>query len=261
MKQISSAANPLIKEAARLRKAGARQERGLILIDGAREIAAAVGSGLAPETVFYCPALAGPDRRNFFGLADDKLIEVTADIFHKISHKENPDGWLALAPRPERRLSDIRLGKAPLVMILEKVEKPGNLGAILRTAYAVGADAVIMNDNQTDIYNPNVIRASEGYVFTETAVSASLPDTIAWLKKNKIKSFAAATSATRAYTEVDWSGASAIVLGSEADGLSEAWLEAADDQVKIPMKAGLDSLNVSVTAAVIAFEAIRQRRV
>jgi TrmH family RNA methyltransferase len=261
MKKINSAANPLIKEAARLKKAGARQERGRVMIDGAREIQLAIRSGLVPETLFYCPALAGAAAGEFFGLADEKIVELTAAVFREICYKDNPDGFLAVARRPERGWGDIKLGRNPLLIILEKVEKPGNLGAILRTASAAGVAAVIINDSQTDIYNPNVIRASEGYVFAETVVSASLADTIAWLKKNKIKSFGAATDGTKDYTGADWRGPSAIVLGSEADGLSPAWRDAAAELVKIPMAAGLDSLNVSVAAAVIVFEAVRQRKV
>jgi len=266
MKFIDSAANPLIKETAQLQTAARRRGRGRFIIDGAREIELAVNSGLTPETLFYCPALTAAvptdqPARKFFGLADAKIIELSAVVFRKICYKENPDGFLAVVPRRERGLDDIKLGRQPLIVILEKVEKPGNLGAILRTAYAVGAAAVIVNDSQTDIYNPNVIRASEGYVFSATVVSATRVETIGWLQQNKIKSFAAATDSRRIYTEADWRGAAAIVLGSEADGLSRAWRDAADETVRIPMAAGMDSLNVSVAAAVIAFEVLRQRNV
>jgi len=257
MKKINSLSNPLVKEVSRLRKAGERQEQGLIVIDGAREIKAALAAGVSPRTLFFCPALVTDD--SLINLSEDKMIEVTEEVFAKIAYKENPDGFLLVADRPVNSLRNVKLSNKPLVIILEKVEKPGNLGAILRTAYAVGADAVIVNDNQTDIYNPNVIRASEGYVFTVMVISAELSETITWLKKNKIKSRAASTGAKNNYTQVNWQEASAIVLGSEADGLSEEWLESAAELVKIPMKNGLDSLNVSVAAAVIAFEAVRQR--
>ncbi|NCO00191.1 RNA methyltransferase [Candidatus Falkowbacteria bacterium] len=259
MKKINSTANPIINNTVRLKKAGERKRQGLIVIDGIREIALALKSGTTVTTLFYCPSLNDADPKRVFSVPEENIIEVTEAIFSKISYKENPDGFLALALRPSLNLDDIKLDKNPLIIVLEKVEKPGNLGAILRTAYAVGATAVIINDNQTDIYNPNVIRASEGYVFSELVVSSSLKDTAAWLKKNKIKSFAAATSAKQNYTAVNWCLGAAIVLGSEADGLSDDWLKSADKLIKIPMISGLDSLNVSVAAAVIAFEALRQR--
>ena len=259
MKKINSVTNPIIKAAVRLRKAGERQERGLIMIDGAREIELAVRSGCQLETLFYCPDLASVAIGKLFGVAEGKIIELTAEVFSKICYKENPDGFLAIAPRPTHALADIKLSQKPLVIILERVEKPGNLGAILRTAYAAQVDAVIINDSQTDIYNPNVIRASEGYVFSEPTVSASFAATIGWLKKNKIKISGAATGGHKLYTAADWRGPVAIVLGSEADGLSPAWLAAADELVRIPMASGMDSLNVSVAAAIIAFEAVRQR--
>jgi len=259
MKKINSTVNPIISNTVRLKKAGERKKQGLIIIDGIREIALALKSGITVTTLFYCPSLSDADPKRVFSVPGENIIEVTEAVFNKISYKENPDGFLALALRPDLNLDDIKLDDQPLIIILEKVEKPGNLGAILRSAYAVGAAAVIINDNQTDIYNPNVIRASEGYVFSEPVVSFSLQDTLTWLKKNKIKSFAAATSARQNYTTIDWRLGSAIVLGSEAKGLSEAWLKSADELIKIPMVSGLDSLNVSVATAVIAFEALRQR--
>lgn len=266
---ISSLSNSIIKETARLKKAGERKEQGLVLIDGAREIELAVKSGWEITALFYCPALikrvriksASGAGGKFFGLASQKIIEITATVFNKICYKEKPDGFLATARPRETSLSDIKLGKSPLIVILEAVEKPGNLGAILRTAYAVGADAVIINNSQTDIYNPNVIRASEGYVFREKIVKASISETVKWLKEKKIKSFAAATSGPKNYTKVNLRGPAAIVLGSEADGLSEEWLKAADELIKISMPVGMDSLNVSVATAVILFEALRQRSV
>jgi TrmH family RNA methyltransferase len=210
------------------------------------------------KTLFYCPELAGAIN-NFFGLTEDKIIEVPKKILGKISYKEKPDGFLAVALAKDKELEKVKLSQNPLVIILEAVEKPGNLGAIIRTAYAAGVDAIIINDSQTDIYNPNVIRASEGYVFKQNLVKASREETIGWLKKNKIKTFAAATDGSEEYTKTDLTGSTAVVLGSEADGLSQKWLGAADVRIKIPMRAGMDSLNVSVAAAVILFEAKRQR--
>ncbi|MFA5000535.1 MAG: RNA methyltransferase [Patescibacteria group bacterium] len=258
MKAISSLDNQIIKDAVWLKKASERKERGLILIDGAREIAAALEADWIIKTLFYCPELARAVN-NFFGLTEDKIIEVSKKILEKISYKENPDGFLAVALAKDKELEKVKLSQKPLIVVLEAVEKPGNLGAIIRTAYAAGVDAIIINDSQTDIYNPNVIRASEGYIFKENLVMASREETIEWLKKNKIKTFAAATDGNEEYTKADLNGPMAIILGSEAEGLGQKWLKAADTRIKIPMRAGMDSLNVSVAAAVILFEAKRQR--
>jgi len=264
MTVISSRENKIIKELVRFKKAGFRKENDLIIIDGAREISAAIAAGVNIQSLFCCPPLiktASGKYGNFFGLDQEKIITVSPAVFERICYKENPDGFFATASSPRKSLSDIKSKNQPLIIILERVEKPGNLGAILRTAHAVHAAAVIINDSQTDIYNPNVIRASEGYVFFQTVVCATIEETVKWLKENKIKSFAAATSGAKRYTEADLNIPAAIVLGSEADGLSATWLKEADQLIKIPMSEGLDSLNVSVAAAVIAFEALRQRAV
>lgn len=261
MLTISSPNNLKIKNLIRLKKAGERRAQGLILIDGAREIELAKIAGQEIRELFYCPTLIKKGGGKFFNLAEDKIIEVTETVFKKICYKENPDGFLAVAKVAPDNLDSIKLSAQPLVVILEAVEKPGNLGAIVRTAYAAGVDLIIINDNQTDIYNPNVIRASEGLIFSKPVVLASRLETVAWLKKNKIKSLAAATSGSQAYFKSDLKKAVAIILGSEAEGLSRAWLESADKLIKIPMEKGIDSLNVSVSAAVVVYEALRQRLV
>jgi TrmH family RNA methyltransferase len=262
MVTINSLENKKIRDLVRLRKAGARRQRGLIIIDGRREIEMALKAGAEAVELFYVPSFITDQEEaadNLFGLEDEKLAAVSASVFKKICYKEKPDGFLLLAKRPVQALDHIKLKKNPLIIILEAVEKPGNLGAIIRTAYATGADAVIINSDQTDIYNPNVIRASEGFVFIEPVLKADLAETMAWLKKHKIKSLAAATNGKEYYTDINLNGPTAIILGSEADGLSLQWLEAADKLIKIPMQKGIDSLNVSVAGAVIAFEVLRQR--
>ncbi|MFA5109259.1 MAG: RNA methyltransferase [Patescibacteria group bacterium] len=262
MNTIVSLNNQIIKDLVRLKKAGERKDRGLIIIDGAREIKTAVEAGVEIVALFYCPELVknpSAPAGNFFNLSEEKIIKVSEAVFDKICYKENPDGFLATAQPQQTFLADIKLKNNPLIVILEAVEKPGNLGAILRTAYAADATAVIINDSQTDIYNPNVIRASEGCVFAKTIVKAETTETISWLKENKIKSFGAATGGLKSYTKADLRGAAAIVFGSESEGLSEQWLRAAEELIKIPMKKGIDSLNVSVSAAVILYEALRQR--
>ncbi len=258
---ITSLANKTIKDVTALKKSGERKESGLILIDGLREIEMALRAQIEIVSLFHCPGTS-PDKMDVLGkISQDKKIEVSETVLKKICYKENPDGFLAIARPKDKTLADLDVNNGAMIVILENVEKPGNLGGIIRTAYAAGADAVIINNNQTDIYNPNVIRASEGHVFTENIVSAPVAETIKWLKHNKIKSFGAATIGAKIYTDADLSGRIAIVLGSEAEGLSKQWLEEADQLIKIPMRAGIDSLNVSVSAAVIIYEALRQRKV
>lgn len=257
MPVINSLENKKIKELIRLKKAGVRRNQGLILIDGSREAAEAIKAGLEALELYYCPELMKAGQKKPGGGPETELSE---RVFQKLCYKEKPDGVLLLAKEPLRSLEDIILNPNPLVVVLEAVEKPGNLGAIIRTAAAVGADAVIINDQQTDIYNPNVIRASEGLVFQKTVVKAEREETIAWLKKNKIRSLAAATGNNQSYLEVDFKKPTAIILGSEAEGLSQEWLEKADKKISIPMEKRIDSLNVSVSAAILVYEARRQRK-
>lgn len=259
MNLINSLNNQKIKDLVRLQKASERRSQQLIIIDGAREIELAKKSGVELVELFYCPSLIKKEVKDFFGLDQEKITETSEAVFKKVCYKENPDGYFALAKMKVISLDKIKLSKNPLVVILEAVEKPGNLGAIIRTAYAAGVDAIIINDSQTDIYNPNVIRASEGFIFNKPIAVASIEETADWLRSNKILSYAAATSGKNNYTKEKLSKPAAIVLGSEAHGLSDKWLKRADKLVKIPMEKGIDSLNVSVSAAVILYEALRQR--
>jgi len=256
---IKSTDNKKIKDLIKLQKASFRKKTKQFLIDGLRETIIAIESGVEIKEVFYCPELTNKKIPNNFKKIN--VVEVSETVFKKITYKDNPDGFLALGIRETKSLSDIILGKNPLVIILESLEKPGNIGAILRSAYAANIDAIILNNIQTDIFNPNVIRASEGQVFNNQVVSASISETVNWLKKHKIKSFAAATDKSNNYLKADFFGSSAIILGSEANGLSKEWLKLADSRIKIPMRKGIDSLNVSVSAAIIVFEALRQRNI
>jgi len=188
-----------------------------------------------------------------------KTFYVSEAVYKKISYKEKAAGILAVASPNILELETLKLKKNPLLVVLEAVEKPGNLGAIVRSAYAAGVDAIIINDEQTDIYNPNVVRASEGLIFRLPVIVASRENTINFLKKNKIKILAAALVGAKNYVEVNYQEASAILLGTEATGLSSEWLTKVDEIIKIPMKAGIDSLNVSVSAAILIFEAWKQR--
>ncbi|MDR2466003.1 MAG: RNA methyltransferase [Prevotellaceae bacterium] len=255
MERIISLQNSRIKEAIRLRaKSGMRAERGMFPVEGRREISMATRGGYSIDSLFVCPELgAGCD------FPADKVFEVDARVFEKIACREDSDGLLALVKMRERRLSDIRLTDVPLVIIVERVEKPGNLGAILRTADAAGADAVVTCDPKCDWFNPNVIRSSLGCVFGVQIASCSPEEAFAWLRVNGIRSFAAELEASNNYCSEDFTGASALIVGAEATGLGEFWLRNADRRIRIPMRGAVDSLNVSVSAAVITFEAVRQR--
>jgi TrmH family RNA methyltransferase len=263
MEIINSLNNLKIKETVRLRKSGVRCEQGLMIIDGKREILAAIKAKVEIIRLFYCPELIKEEKgtlADLIGVSPDKVMETSRPAFLKICYKENPDGFLAVAKQPHLPLSRVKVTHQPLVVVLEAVEKPGNLGAIIRSSYAAGVDAIVINDNQTDIYNPNTIRASEGLIFNQTLAIATVEETVDWLKAHGIKSFAAATSAKQDYWQADLKSGAALVFGSEAEGLTRKWLKAADQSLKIPMRQGVDSLNVSVSAALLIFEVKRQRR-
>ncbi|MFH1522192.1 MAG: RNA methyltransferase [Patescibacteria group bacterium] len=256
--QITSLKNSEIKKVLKLRKARNRDKDNLIIVEGKEEVAAALKAGMEVKEVFFSLKYAGQKGKDFLK-KKLKVIEVTDKVFKKISYRDRPDGFLALVRPKYFSLANIKLGHHPLVVVLEKVEKPGNLGAVLRTANAVSADAVIVADQQTDIYNPNVIRASRGAVFTLPTVTVDSPEALNWLKKNKIKVVAASPEAKRSYTEINYKISMALAIGAEHEGLSQKWLKAADALVKIPMAGKIDSLNASVSAAIILYEAVRQR--
>lgn len=255
MIKIESLQNEKIKQVVKLRKANARKKNDLIIIEGKKELDLALESGWKIEELFYCPSLAPSIHLNIHF----NVYEVTEEVFAKISYRDKGDGFLALAKPVNQELKSIEISKDPLVLVLENVEKPGNLGAILRTADASGVDLVILNNQQTDIYNPNVIRASRGTVFTVPVVSLSIDETVQFLKKNKITSYAAYLGADKIYTDINLKKASAVILGTEDKGLSKDWLDKVDQKIIIPMNGKIDSLNVSVSAAIIIYEALRQR--
>ena len=255
---ISSLSNPKIKEIVKLlTKSSFRKESGCFVVDGSREILAALEAGYVPVDLF----VSTNAPLSLLSYSQMKLATfVSPEIFSKIAYKENPDGYLAIFKVKSVNINNVKLSDNPLVIILEGVEKPGNLGAVLRTAYAVGADAVICNNPALDIYNPNVVRASEGMIFWTQLVVDSVNNTKKWLKKFNIKPLITSTAASQPYYEVDMSCPTAIVFGSEADGLTNKWLECEVNSIKIPMQMGIDSLNLSVSVGVVAFEAVRQRR-
>ncbi|GAB3636493.1 RNA methyltransferase [Hymenobacter arcticus] len=265
--RITSLHNPRVKDVLRLQeKSAERRRQGLTLVEGYRELANARQAGWGVATLFVCEELAGPDITQEL-LAPAQLVPrpyeylpVSAAVFAKLAVRERSDGVLAVLRTPTRTLADLQLPANPLLLVLEAVEKPGNLGAILRTADAAPAHAVLVGDPRTDLYNPNVIRASLGGIFTVPTVAAPMVEILAFLKQKGIRTFAAALADdAKSYTASNFSGPTALVLGTEADGLTPATRAACDETVIIPMRGVLDSLNVSVAAAVLTFEAVRQR--
>jgi TrmH family RNA methyltransferase len=265
--RITSLHNPRIKDVLRLQdKAAERRRQGLTLVEGYRELTNARQAGWEVVTLLVCAELAGdeltqallePARRE---LRPYEFLPVSTAVFAKLAVRERSDGVLAILRTPRRTLADLALPSNPLVLVLEAVEKPGNLGAILRTADAAPAHAVLVGDPRTDLYNPNVIRASLGGIFTVPTVAAPMADILAFLREKGIRTFAAALADdAKSYTATNFSGPTALVLGTEADGLTPATRQACDETVIIPMRGVLDSLNVSVAAAVLTFEAVRQR--
>ena len=265
--RLTSPQNPRIKQLLKLQqKSAERRALGLTLVEGVRELTVAVEAGVPVAAVYTCPELAGEGgaaalRRLFLGKKDaPEWLEVSRPVFEKVAYREGSDGLLAVLRTPARTLATLRLPANPLLLVLEAVEKPGNLGAILRTADAAPVDAVLVGDARTDLYNPNTIRSSIGCVFSVPVVAAPMAEVMAFLREQGIRSYAAAlTPQAHSYLECDFRHPTALVLGTEADGLTPAALAACDDTIIIPMMGRIDSLNVSVAGAVLSFEAVRQR--
>ncbi len=219
----------------------------------------ALEAGYKIGSLFFCDEIIDVDDIPA-PLKDEKfLIPISKEVFDKIAVREGTGGMIAVAEMHLHSLDHIALSKNPLVLILEGVEKPGNLGAILRTADAANVDAVIICDPQTDFYNPNVIRSSLGCVFTEQVASATSEETIAWLQKNKVNIFCTYLKASQPYHTIDYQKPTAIVMGTEATGLTDMWVKNSNANIIIPMLGKIDSMNVSTAAAVVVYEAKRQR--
>jgi RNA methyltransferase, TrmH family len=259
---IDSPHNPRIRAAADLRDRQERVARGLTLVDGARESRRALEAGATVETAFVCPPLLRSDEAAaaVAALAARGIspVEISRRAFDKVAFGDRADGIVLVVAVPPARLGDLELGAAPFLLVTEDVEKPGNLGAILRTADAAGCDAVIAIGG-TDLLNPNVIRASLGVVFSMPLAGAAAGDALAWLRERGVRPVATRVDAVQSYAEADLRGPLAIILGSEVAGLSETWLADGVEAVRVPMLGVADSLNVAATAAVLAFEARRQR--
>ena len=253
---ITSLQNPRVKHIVKLRDdKRQRKADGVMLVEGFDEIQLALSAGHTPQTLLSAPELVS---RQMDGVSTETLT-VNRAVFEKISYRENPDGWLAVFPIPQTTLDDLKLSASPLVIVAESIEKPGNLGAILRTADAAGVDALLVCDPRVDLWNPNVVRASRGAVFTVPTVEGNNASALEWLKTQKVRILAATPPADMTYSDVDLRAPVAIAVGTEDEGLTDFWLSNADLQVKIPMIGKVNSLTVSVSTALIVSEAVRQR--
>ncbi|MBF0479503.1 MAG: RNA methyltransferase [Candidatus Omnitrophica bacterium] len=264
MPLITSSSNPKIKDAVSLRESKNRKETGLTIVEGYLEVKRALACAFQFTEIFYCPALLKKydDGKVLEQLQGQKarLFEVPESVFEKMAYGERQEGIIAVCKPKAYHLSDLnKMKRAHLMMVLESVEKPGNLGAVLRTCDAVGVDGVIVCDKKTDIFNPNVIRASLGTVFSIKTVACSNDEALEFFKANKIQICAAFPDGKQIYSDTDLTSSTAMVMGTEHAGLSEFWMRHADLRVKIPMNGLADSLNVSVSAAVLLYEALRQR--
>ena len=284
---ITSAQNRKVKELLTLvEKSKARSAAGLFVVEGQRELGHCLDAGFIPETLFICGDVMAVQNNAVNGAKTGHLteniegkdgldaliakaealnphlgvVQIPAFLYEKVAYRGSTEGIIAEVHSVPRSLEDLRLGERPLVMVLESVEKPGNLGAVLRSADAAGADAVIVCDPLTDIWNPNLIRSSVGAVFSVPVAVCTSAYAIAFLKERGIRIFTAQLQDSEWYYDTDMTGATALVMGTESTGLTQAWRDSADAHIKIPMLGQLDSLNVSVSAAVLLYEAVRQRK-
>ena len=260
---ITSVANPRVKHLVALRRRRVRDAERVTLVEGFEELDLALSCGVRPLTLWHCPELGAgtaelADRAAGLGA---EVVRVSQDVFRKIAYRESPDGWLAVVPAVGASLAELAVPADPLILVCQGVEKPGNLGAILRTADAAGVAAVLATDPVTDWGNPNVIRASKGTIFSVPVASANSDEALSWLAEHDVGIVAATPSARVLLHQADLTGPRAIAVGAEKHGLSDQWLDQAAIRVRIPMFGRADSLNVATSAAVICYEAVRQRLV
>jgi RNA methyltransferase, TrmH family len=260
---IASFQNPKIKSLVAQRRGRERASAGTMLVEGYEELSLALASGVRLRELYYCPELMAASNQlgllDHAGMISADRYELTRPVFEKVAYRQGADGWLAVAPAPATSLDRIRLDASSLVLVCEGVEKPGNLGAMLRTADAVGASGVVAIDMPTDWGNPNIVRASKGAIFSVPVAEASAAEVLAWLHKAGVKLVAATPAAEQLYTNAELTGPVAIAVGTEKQGLSESLLRAADAPVRIPMAGAVDSLNVATSAALLLYEVVRQR--
>lgn len=253
---ISSVQNPRVKTVVALQQKSAERRRtGLFVVEGRREVEHCVEVGMEVKEVYVCEEMG---EWKCDELATQRT-EVTKEVYEKMAYRGGTEGVMAVVKSPDRRLEDLKLSEEPLIVVVERVEKPGNLGAILRSADAAGADAVVVCDPLTDLWNPNLIRSSIGAVFTVPCVTCGSEECIRFLKERGIQILTAQLQDSELYYDTDMKRGTAIVMGTESTGLTDVWRQAADAHIRIPMLGRLDSLNVSVSAAILLYEAVRQR--
>ena len=262
--ELTSPSNPKLKRVVKLRTCAAREESGEMIVEGYRECRRALDRGYKPHAIFHCPDFYLKNENEPQLVADAakagaEVFTCTKTCFTKIAYKERPDGLLMVGPHISIKLADLKLPPHALIIVTEAIEKPGNLGTILRSADAAGAAAVIVCDRTTDIHNPNVVRASTGTMFSVPIVEASSEEALAYLKAHNFSILAATPHAKKLHSEVDLTGNVAIALGAEQYGLTAKWMDGADLRVRIPMLGMADSLNVSAAATILVYEAVRQR--
>ena len=260
--EITSLQNERIKHLLLLQqKSAVRRQEGLFVVEGQRELLHCINAGYEVKTIFADCEKCGDDLKN---IPTDgiEVVEVSSRVYEKIAYRGSTEGMVAIVKARQHTLQDLenRMGENPLYIVLESVEKPGNMGAILRSADAAGIDGVIICDPLTDLYNPNLVRASIGAAFTVPTVACTSEECIAWLKEKGIQILTAQLQDSSLYYDTDMKRPTAIVMGTEATGLTTQWREAADRHIRIPMCGKLDSLNVSVSSAILMFEAVRQRQ-
>ncbi len=259
-KQITSIQNPLIKSLVLLQeKAKARKQSGTFLIEGKREIGLAIKGNYQLETILFLPELITENEINKLVKSKVELIEITKEVYQKLAYRDTTEGILAVARTKTLSLNDLKLPENALVLVMESIEKPGNIGAMLRTCDAANIDAVIIANPKTDLYNPNIVRSSVGCLFTNQIATDTTENVIQFLKDKKIAIFGATLQNSNFYHTQDYTTASALVVGTEATGLTQAWRDNATQNIIIPMQGEIDSMNVSVASAILLFEAKRQR--
>nr|WP_298793854.1 TrmH family RNA methyltransferase [uncultured Allomuricauda sp.] len=262
MKLISSAQNSLIKKVILLKeKSRERKKTGLFVVEGQREIEMVLKGGYSINTLLYCPDIL-PDfsQTAISKNSEVQCVQLSKSVYEKIAYRESTEGILCIAQTKDQTLGNLMLEKKnPLILVAEAPEKPGNIGALLRTADAAAVDAVLIANPRTDLYNPNIIRSSVGCVFTNTIGMGTTSEIIAFLKDRNIQIFCAALTASKNYVDCDFNSSTAIVVGTESSGLTDDWLQSSDQNIIIPMQGEIDSMNVSVSAAILIFEAKRQR--
>ena len=260
--KISSLQNTKVKQLVALQqKSSERRKQGVFVVEGIRELQHCLNAGYTINSIFFCPELT--DTGALSSLLSESIAsyEVSPEVYEKIAYRGSTEGVIATVQSKQLALKDLHLSKQPLLIVLESVENPGNLGAILRSADAAGADAVIICDPLTDLYNPNLIRSSIGAIFSVPCIACSSDDCINFLKQNNINILTAQLQDSKLYYDTDMTCGTAIIMGTESTGLTDVWRKAADAHIRIPMLGQLDSLNVSVSAAILLFEAVRQRKI